>query len=427
MLHKVDTKRSYRQGSSNVSTPEAQPNPSSFQRLAASNLSAHAAQQVGMAAAPIVAVTVLGSGIGQTAWIQLGQMLPFLLFSIPAGVLADRLPVKVLMISGEALRAVSLLCVPFIALAGLFNVPVLALLGLAGSMGSLAYSVAIPSLTRSMVQRDALPAANGRLELVRSIAFIGGPALAGMLIASTGIDAAFGLAALLSLLAIYLLRGIAEPERGQTEARHFFVELSEGAGFAFKHPLLGSAFRLSVLYNTAFFILQTVFIPYAAGRLGMSAADIGITLSFYGIGMVLCGLFIPTFVRRLSMGQMLVAGCVTGLLASMAMLVTLWHPARPFAMLCFFLLGGGPVLWTVSFTTLRQIVTPAAMLGRATSVNSLATYGARPLGAAAAGVIGSAFGMTACLVSVTALFAVQAVMLLLSPLPYLKAEELRSQ
>lgn len=411
-------------------TLEAQPDPSAFHRLTASNLSAHAAQQVGMAAAPIIAVTVLGSGVGQTAWIQLGQMLPFLLFSIPAGVLADRLPVKVLMISGEALRAVSLLCVPFIALAGFINVPVLALLGLAGSMGSLAYSVSIPSLTRGMIPRDALPAANGRLELARSIAFIGGPALAGMLIASTGVNAAFGLAAFLSLLAICLLRGIAEPERGRMEtrqeARDFLAELSEGAGFAFRHPLLGPAFRLSVLYNTAFFILQTVFMPYAAGRLGMSAADIGITLSFYGIGMVLCGLAIPTLVKRLSMGQMLVAGCVTGLLASLAMLLTLWHPARPFALLCFFLLGGGPVLWTVSFTTLRQIVTPAAMLGRATSVNSLATYGARPLGAAIAGVIGSAFGMTACLYSVTAIFAVQAVMLLFSPLPYLKAEHLQS-
>ena len=380
-----------------------------------------------MAAAPIIAVTVLGSGVGQIAWIQLGQMLPFLLFSIPAGVLADRFPVKTLMISGEALRATSLLCVPFIALAGLINVPALALLGLAGSMGSLAYSVSIPSLTRALVPRHALPGANGRLELARSIAFIGGPALAGMLIASTGIDAAFVLAAVLSLLAVFLLRGIAEPARGRKEARHFLAELSEGAGFAFKHPLLGPAFRLSVLYNTAFFILQTVFMPYAAGRLAMSAADIGIALSFYGIGMVLCGLLVPALVKRISMRCMLVAGCVTGLLAALALLATVWHPARWLALLCFFLLGGGPVLWTVSFTTLRQIVTPASMLGRATSVNSLATYGARPLGAALAGVVGSAFGMTACLYGATAIFAAQTVMLLASPLPYLKAEDLRSE
>src|SRR6202007_1884288 len=123
----------------------------------ASTPSGHAAQQVGMAAAPIIAVTVLGSDVGQTAWIQLGQMLPFLLFSIPAGVLADRLPVKTLMISGEALRTVSLLCVPFIALAGWINVPILALLGMLGSMGSLAYSVSVPSLTRGLVAVEALP------------------------------------------------------------------------------------------------------------------------------------------------------------------------------------------------------------------------------------------------------------------------------
>jgi len=410
-----------------VPQPVSRPNPSAFHRLTASNLSAHAAQQVGMVAAPIIAVTVLGSGVGQTAWIQLGQMLPFLLFSIPAGVLADRLPVKMLMISGEALRTASLLCVPFIALAGLMNVPILALLGLVGSMGSLAYSVSVPSLTRSLITLEALPAANGRLELARSIAFIGGPALAGMLIALTGTSAAFVLAALLSLMAIFLLRGIAEPVLVQSEARHFLSELADGARFAFRHRLIGPAFGLSVLYNSAFFLLQTVFMPYAASRLGMSAADIGLTLSFYGIGMVLCGLAIPAIARRLTMGQMLAAGCVTGVLAALALLATLWCPTRWLAFLCFFVLGGGPVLWTVSFTTLRQIVTPAAMLGRATSVNSLATYGARPLGAAAAGLIGSMFGMTACLYTVVAAMALQSLLLFLTPLPYLRSEDLQPQ
>ncbi|MYM29946.1 MFS transporter [Duganella sp. CY15W] len=400
--------------------------PSSFHRLTISNLSAHAAQQVGMAAAPLIAVTALHADVGQTAWIQLAQMLPFLLLSIPAGVLADRVSRKWLMRSGETLRALSLLCVPFIVMMGAMNIPFLALLGFVGSMGALAYSVSVSALIQGLVSRDVLPIANGRLELTRSIAFIGGPALAGALVAWTGVNQAFMLAATLSVVAIVLLSGIPEAPRGDAPRRHFIAELVEGGRFALQHPLLRPAFGLSVVFNTAFFILQTVFMPYAVTRLNMNAAQIGVTLSMYGIGMVTAGFCVPWMVRRMSMGQMLAGGSMAGLVAVLALMVTLWHPAHWLAGLCFFVLGGGPVLWTVSFTTLRQLITPDELMGRVTSINSLATYGSRPLGAALAGVIGTAFGMEACLYVVTGIFTLEVVLLWMSPLPWLDAQKLKN-
>ncbi len=61
---------------------------STFSRLAWSNLAAQSAEQVGLAAAPLVAVLALGAGAGETGLLQTAQTLPFLLLSIPAGVLA---------------------------------------------------------------------------------------------------------------------------------------------------------------------------------------------------------------------------------------------------------------------------------------------------------------------------------------------------
>src|SRR4051812_18763690 len=85
--------------------------PATFNRLAWSNLTAQSAEQVALAAAPIVAVLLLGTGEGQTGLLQTALTLPFVLFAIPAGLLADRVSRRVLMASAEALRAASLLAI----------------------------------------------------------------------------------------------------------------------------------------------------------------------------------------------------------------------------------------------------------------------------------------------------------------------------
>src|ERR1700745_4258095 len=82
--------------------------PQTFNRLAWSNLAAQAAEQIALAAAPIVAVLMLGVGEGQTGVLQTALTLPFILFAIPAGLLADRASRRWLMAGAEALRATAL-------------------------------------------------------------------------------------------------------------------------------------------------------------------------------------------------------------------------------------------------------------------------------------------------------------------------------
>src|SRR5580658_9161670 len=117
-----------------------------FRRLVWSNLAAQSAEQIGLAAAPIVAVFAVGAGAGETGLLQTAQTLPFLLFAIPAGLLADRTSRRDLMAFAEGVRALSLLAVLFLAFTGLLTLPLLALLGFIGASGTVAYSVAAPSL-----------------------------------------------------------------------------------------------------------------------------------------------------------------------------------------------------------------------------------------------------------------------------------------
>lgn len=113
--------------------------PPAFRRLAWSNLSAQAGEQIAVAAGSLIAVLLFGAGTGGTGLLQAAQTLPFLLLSIPAGVLADRVSRPKLMAAAEALRAASLVLVLVLASLGLLNLPFLALLGFLGAAGTVAY------------------------------------------------------------------------------------------------------------------------------------------------------------------------------------------------------------------------------------------------------------------------------------------------
>lgn len=136
--------------------------PAAFNRLAWSNLAAQSAEQVGLAAAPIVAVVALGAGEGATGLLQTAQTLPFLLMSIPAGVLGDRMSRARLMTAAESLRVLSLLAVLALIALGALTLPLLALLGFIGACGTVAFGVTAPALVPALVKAEALPAANGR-------------------------------------------------------------------------------------------------------------------------------------------------------------------------------------------------------------------------------------------------------------------------
>src|SRR5437763_9831957 len=166
--------------------------PPAFNRLAWSNLAAQSAEQVALAAAPIVAVLLLGAGEGQTGLLQTALTLPFVLFAIPAGLLADRFSRRWLMAGAEALRALSLLAILAALWFGLLSLPLLGLLGFIAVCGTVVYSVATPSLVPSLVPPQSLPAANARIELARTVAFAGGPALGGLRVGWIGARPAFG-------------------------------------------------------------------------------------------------------------------------------------------------------------------------------------------------------------------------------------------
>lgn len=262
-----------------------------FRRLAWSNLAAQSAEQIALATAPIVAVLLLRAGASATSLLQTALTLPFVLLAIPAGLLADRMPRRVLMAGAEALRAVALLAILALIASGALTLPWLTALGFVSVCGTVAYSVAVaaPALVPSLVAAEALAAANTRIELARTVAFAGGPAIGGALVGFVGAAPAFGGAAVLSMAAAMLLAGIIEPARAAMPDRRPLRDVAEGLRFVARHPLLRPVFVTQLIFGASAFMTLAVFVPYAVNHLGLSAAGVGVTLEMYGAGMVAGG------------------------------------------------------------------------------------------------------------------------------------------
>jgi len=130
--------------------------------------------------------------------------------------------------------------------------------------------------------------------------------------------------------------------------------------------------------------------------------------------MVIGALLATRVMRHLAFGAVIGLGPVAGFVAASVMALTTIIPSPWLAGLSFFLLGVGPILWVISTTTLRQSVTPPRLLGRVSAINIM-SYGARPLGSALGAVVGGLYSAEACLYLAAVIFAVQALVILLSP------------
>jgi len=151
-------------------------------------------------------------------------------------------------------------------------------------------------------------------------------------------------------------------------------------------------FVTQFIFNTAWFVILAVFVPYAVRHLGLSAAGVGTTLSMYGVGMVVGALMATRVMRWLPFGSVIGLGPVAGFVASAIIALTAVFPTPLLAGLGFFLLGAGPILWVI----------PA---GRRP---------ARPLGAGLGALVGGLLGAEACLYLAVAGFAMQMLVILMS-------------
>jgi MFS family permease len=361
-------------------------------------------------ALPLVAVTLTDSP-GLVAGVTLAVTLPWLLFALPAGALADRVDRRVAMVTANVLRAaaVAVLAVPLVLWLESSEAAILALYTMALLLGTAetVYDTSAQSILPQVVPRDRLPRANGRLIAAELTAneFVG-PPLGGLLVAA-GVAAAFAAPAALwaaAVGALVLMRGsFAVPRKEPTTLR---ADVAEGLRYLWRHRLLRTLAAMTGLFNFATNATFAVFVLYAVGpdsAMGLTAATFGLLFATIAAGNLVGALLADPIVRRLGRSRSLALGILGGV-------GTVGMPAltiNPLVIAAAFVVGGVTnALWNVVAVSLRQRITPDRILGRINSSYRLVAWGTRPLGAAVGGLLGELLGLRAVFTVAAALILV---------------------
>lgn len=340
-----------------------------YRRLFGSILISSLGSQVTLLALPLTAAVLLHASPTQMGLLTAMEMVPYVLFSLPAGVWLDRVRKLPVYVAGECLLALAVCSVPLAWWLGWLVMPLMYCAAFViGTVHTTAGSAAQIVLTQ-VVARERLVEAHAKNALAGSGAEVAGPALAGLLIKAVGAPLALLLDATMLGLSALILRGIRvhEVRQRRPDAR-FWRDLKAGLSFVRRHRLL-MALAVTVgvwqLCQNAAVVVQILF---ATRTLGLSSQAVGLCYVALGGGTVITSALGSRVSRRLGPGPTLLLGmavCGAGWLLLALAPPDQWGVAAFAAMLALF--GIGAVLIYINFLALRQAVTPEPLLGRMTS------------------------------------------------------------
>jgi len=360
-----------------------------------------------------VAVVWLASALTRDptliALVGLASRVPWLVFSLPAGVITDRFDRRVLVASMDAVRVVIIAGFAVIVLLHQQSLPtpeelvagapapdqsgfLLAMLALAALLLGFAEVVrdnSAQTLMASIVDKSQLERANGRLWGAETAMnnFVG-PPLGGVIIA-VGLALPFFLnAGLLAVGAalIFGLTGSFLPKGTHSAGKiRWREEMGEGFGWLWRHRLLRTlALMLGAmnLLSAVAFIVMVLFVQEVLGL--YEGWQFGVVITGAAVGAVLGSMVVERITQRLSAGTSLLVAIVGMGLTNIAIGLTSWAVV----VWCSLLVGGVfIVMWNVITVSLRQRIIPDHLLGRVNSVYRFFGWGTISLGTLFGGVL----------------------------------------
>lgn len=272
-----------------------------------------------------------------------------------------------------------------------------------GQLFQITYITAVPTI----VGRERVAEANSRLQATASLASIGGPALAGLVAAAVGVTAAiaidaatFGISAL-GLLAVRLSRVAPAAAHRPALGRDLRTGFVTGARFLWRHPVLR---MLTVFLTITTFVtygLTDVIIYQVRHGLGESENVVGYVMAAAGAGTCLAAALSARLRRTFGFGACWLTAMTLCGLAAVVLALNRDAVVMGAAVFVFWF---GLMLAAVCSMSLRQLVTPDALLGRVTAAFWTIHYSLAPLGAAVLTAAADRFGAPGPLLAVAVIY-----------------------
>jgi MFS family permease len=374
-----------------------------FTRLWFATVVSSAGTQITNLALPLTAAVTLGATPTQMGLLAAAGSLPNLLFGLLAGVWVDRNQRMPALVWADLGRAILLASIPLAVQAGALTLVQLWLVAFVTSTLSIVYTIASVAVLPAIVQQHELVEANSRFALADSIISLGAPGVAGGLIQALSAPRAIALDAasyLLSALALRRIRLREQPAQRGTTRQPIWPDIKDGLRALVETPLLRALTLSSMVGTVGFSVQGAVSILFLTRELHMGAALIGLLTACGGAGALAGALLAGRMGRRLGAGVALVLGNAVWVGASFfTPLAGVAGSALPLLVAGATLAGCGATIFSVNQMSLRQRLTPAAILGRVTAARRFLIFSLAPLGSLLGGVGGSLFGLRAVLIA----------------------------
>ncbi|MFD5390574.1 MFS transporter [Streptomyces sp. NPDC127074] len=355
------------------------------------------------AALPLLAVSLTDSPVLVSLVTACG-FLPWLLFGLIGGAIADRVDQRRAMWAVDGARAV--LMAGFAVAVWLDRATIGLLLVLAFALTTLQtlFDNAATALLPSVVGQQALGRANARLMTGQEVMgrFVGAPLVPVLL----GLGAAMPFAAdavtYLAAAVLVASLGVTPPQRApRSPGGSLGRDIAEGLAVLWRDRTLRALCASTTLCNIGIGALIATLVLHITGWLGAGNTGYAAVITVYGIGSVIGGLVAARLTEKLGRARALVV-CGTAQIGALVVLGAI--RSLPVAVAAMGLFGFAGIVWNVTEVTMMQQRSPDGALGRVSSAFRTLSIAGAPLGALLGGVMAAAWGLNTPALGAAALF-----------------------
>lgn len=383
--------------------------------------------QVGQLAMPLVAILVLDATAFEVAALGVVLFLPFIFFTLPAGVWVDRLPRRPILIVGDFGRAALLATVPIAYFADALTLAQLFVVAFLVGTLQVFFDVAYQSYLPSLVARDQIIDGNSKLEISRSASQLGGPGLGGALVQiftapyAVLLDAISFLGSGLFILRIRKIEELPQTNAPNGEKPSLWIDLKEGLHFVLENPNLRAQAGCTATSNFFANVAFATLLVFAVRELGLSAGAIGIIFSLGAAGSLAAAFTATRMSTRFGIGPTsIVAAALFGPATLLVALAPVGDAAIPILVVSQLVFGYTIVVYNIVQVSYRQAICPPRLQGRMNSVMRFMVWGTIPLGGLLGGALATWIGLRETIVVGAVGGGLAFLWLLLSPQRHLR-------
>jgi len=346
-------------------------------------------------AIPLIAALNLKATAGQMGILTAAERVPFLIFSLFAGVWVDRLPRRPILIIGEFGRALVLLSIPLAAVVGSVTMLQLYVVAVLVGILSVFFDISWQAILPVLVSRKQIVEGNSKLEATRALASLAGPSLAGIAIQYISAPAVIIVDALSFFTSGGFISRIErrEPPRDSLGDAPILAEIREGLSVVFTNPMLRSIALCAASGNLFGTAQLTLYILFATRVLALGPAKIGLILSLGNVAGLLGALGAGWLAGRLGIGRAIVGAAFAGGFATIPIALATPRTAVPLLVLAGVVGNFAALVYNINQVSLRQTITTHRLQGRMNATMKFLIMGTMSLGGLMGGALGGALGL----------------------------------